>query len=74
MDRLARCFDAVRERLGLQVYVPPSRQDDRNVYANNPEANRSFVDNVVITYKYTWCVRGRSWRRDEGWRALYARN
>lgn len=54
MDRVSQCLDAVRERLGLKVYIPPSRQEDRVVYANNPEANKHFVDNVVITYKYTW--------------------
>jgi len=31
------------------AYVPPAAQGDRRVWANKPEANEHFVDNIVIT-------------------------
>lgn len=35
--------------MGRGPYVPPAAQGDRRVWANWPEANEQFVDNVVIT-------------------------
>lgn len=38
-----------RRIVGLQPRLLPEEQGDRLVFANNPEANADFVDNLVIT-------------------------
>lgn len=38
-----------RRAIGLRPRLMPEEQGDRLVFANNPEANADFVDNMVIT-------------------------
>ena len=46
-------WEALRRRLGFTPRLRPDEQGDRLVHANRPGANAGFVDNVVITSRYT---------------------
>ena len=46
-------WEALRRQLGFKPQLRPDEQGDRLVHANRPEANVGFVDNVVITSRYT---------------------
>lgn len=43
-------MEPLRRFIGLKPHLRPEEQGDRLVFANAPEENRDFCDNLVITW------------------------